>query len=194
MARGPNNQANQLFNQSQGVANTAENNTNTLFNTLFPLYEGEATNPQGFGANDLAAMNTASQQSTGGAVSGAVGAGDLEAARTHNSGSFQAAGDEAAREGMRQNSENAVNIQGENAKLKQTQQQAGLAGMAGLEGQSQNELLASMGLGDQDVNTEINAGQSGWLQNFMKLISTFSQGTQGAGTLLSGAADAGFFA
>lgn len=176
MARGAQKQANTLFNESQGAFNTAQNNANSLYNQMFPQYEHMATNPQGYSMADLNAMNTADQQSLGGATAGALGEGNLEAARTRNAGAFAPALDEAVRSGQRQLSRNALGIQKANADLKQKNQEEGLAGLSDLYGSNQDALRGALGLGNSAVNTNVNAGRSGWLQNFEGIMSSLGGG------------------
>lgn len=176
MARGATNQANKTFNESQSVFGTANNNANDLYSKLFPILKGEATNPQGFDPKDLAAMNTASQQSVGGSTAGAVGEGNLAAARTRNAGAFTPALDEAARQGTRQLSSNALQTQVNNANLKQKQQQAGIEGLGNLYGQNSKDLLSALGIGNEATNTAINSGKSGWFQNMLGLITALKPG------------------
>lgn len=130
-------------------------------------------------------MNTAVQQGTGGSTAGAVGQAGLDAERTGNRGALQGALDESAREGMRTNADASLAINSKNADLKAKQQQAGLSGLEGLYGQnSTDELNAlgqennSIGEGNQSVNAELAAGNSGWLQN----ITGFMGALRGAGT------------
>jgi hypothetical protein len=63
--------------------------------------------------NIAEAANTASQQSIGGAEAGAVGQGNLEAARTGNTDALAPALDASAQEGMEQLSQNALGVQEE---------------------------------------------------------------------------------
>jgi len=181
MARGQQRQANQLFNESQQAQSSGSQQAQQLYNQVVPQLTQEATNPQGYGQKDLAAMNTASQQSIGGATAGAVGQGNLEAARTRNAGSFAPALDEAVRSGGRQLSQNALGIQENNANLKQAQQQAGLAGLQGEQSGQTQQMLAALGLGNQAVNTNVNAQKVGWFQNLLGGIGALSGGAQAAG-------------
>jgi hypothetical protein len=176
MARGATNQANKTFGEAQSAFNTGTNRANALYGQLMPILQGEATNPQGYSPKDLGAMNTASQQSVGGSTAGAVGEGNLAAARTRNAGAFAPALDEAAREGGRTLSQNALEIQGKNADLKQKQQQAGISGLGSLYGQNSDELLKALGLGNEATNTAINSGKSGWFQNMLGLITALKPG------------------
>lgn len=127
----------QLLNNS-GVAQT---NSNALFGEnqalggyLTPKLESDVTNPEGFTPQQLAYMNTASQQSLGGAVAGVTGQANLEAARTRNAGGFQGAIGSGSRAAMRQNSQNSVNIQAKQAELQQQQREQALKALEGLYG------------------------------------------------------------
>lgn len=169
MSRGANKQATQLFNQSQGVANTAQQNGQQLYSQLFPTLSAEATDPKGYAPEDLAAINTATQQSVGGSTAGAVGQGDLVAARTRNSGGFQPSIDEALRTGGRDLSQKALTVQGANADLKEKQRQEGISGLEDLHSQQANELLGSMGIGVSATNAK-TASSPGYFQNLLQLM------------------------
>jgi hypothetical protein len=176
MARNQQNQANKTFGETQGVFNQDSGNASSLYNSLFPQFSAEATNPQGFGAKDLAAMNTAAQQSVGGSTAGAVGQGSLRAARTRNSGGADVALDSAVRSGQQTLSQDALGIKGENALLKQQQQQAGLQGLSSLYGTNQSGMLSALGLGNQATQAGTQAGQSGWFQNLIAGMNAASAG------------------
>lgn len=178
--------------QGQGASlfNTGVSNATQLFNSLEPEFQAEISNPTGYGPSGLAAMNTAAQQSTGGSVAGAVGQGNLTAARTRNAGGFKTALDESAREGMRRNSQLATEITGQNEKLKQEQSSEGLRGLSGLYGQNMSEILGALGaennaLGQETGanNSYVNAGNSGWLQNTMGVLNTLGNLGSGAGAM-----------
>lgn len=141
-------QADQLANS--GTANKLSSgynqNAEDTFGVLSPALTQEVQNPQGFAPEDLTAMNTASQQSLGGSQAGAVGAGNLRAARTRNAGGGDAAIAESARQGMRQNSQNAVTIQANNALEREKNRQAGISGEEGLFGENSDATLKALGL------------------------------------------------
>lgn len=154
----------------------ANQNAQDLYKQILPIFQKEATNPQGFAPADLAAMNTASQQSVGGATAGAVGEGNLAAARTRNSGGYTPALDEAVRSGQRQLSTNALDTQTKNALLKESQKQSGISGLGGLYGQNSQQLLQALGLGNQSTQALTEAGKSGWFQNMLGLITALKPG------------------
>lgn len=126
---------------------------------MAPSLTEQFKNPQGFSDKDLAAMNTASQQSIGGSVAGTVGQGNLEAARTRNAGGFTEALDEAARSGQRQNSQNAVGIAANNALEKEKNKNIALAGLTGIYGQNVGATLGALGLSNQALGVA-NQAQS----------------------------------
>jgi hypothetical protein len=158
----------------------SKNKTNDLYGKLNPFYTSEMTNPQGFGAGDIASMNTAAQEAAGGGVSAAVGAGNLTAARDRNSGGFAPALDSSVRDAMKSNSDAALGVQNENALLKEQQKQEGAAGLHNLYGTENNDVLSSLGLQNQSTNTEIEAGKSGWFQNMTDLIRAGSSALSAA--------------
>ena len=183
MSRAAQGQATNTYNQSNALDQSANQNSTALYDELVPTFSQEATNPQGFGKTDLAAMNTAAQQSEGGALGSAVGQAGTLAAANRNSGSFAPALDEASRSAGRNLSNISVGIQGENAKLKQAQQQEGIQGLSGLQGEQNSDVLSSLGLENQSTNSLVNAGNSGWFQNMTGLIGALGKGASGAADL-----------
>src|SRR6185437_368522 len=136
-----------IGNQMSGFYKGRENN---VFHSLFPTLQGEMTNPQGFG-KDLGAINTANQQSIGGSEAGAVGQGNLTAARTRNAAGFAPALDEAMRTGGRQLSQTATGVQEQNAYLKSQQQQQAIQALSGLYGENTDATLRALGLSNQSL-------------------------------------------
>jgi hypothetical protein len=247
MSRGAQQQAKQQLNQSNQYAAGANQQAGNIFNSLFPQLQTNATNPTannpelaaagaayqnqinnplgltnitGFNPEEKAEMTTASNQSLGGAVGGAVGQGNLDAARTGNAGGYATALDDSVRNAGRTQSQNALGVQEDSAKLAQQQQetsdemksanvntgeaglesnamgqasieQNALSGMEGLYGQNINELMSMMGLGPNEINAETNAGNSGWLQNTLGVLNTVSGMGTGAGNAAKGLSAAG---
>ena len=161
---------------NSGTANSAAasygGNAAGLYSSLAPAYSAMAFNPQGYGATNLAKMNTASQQSLGGSNAGVTGQAGLQAARTRNAGGSAAALDAASQNAMRQNSENAIGTDVANANLQQKQQDEGLAGLSSLYGQNVNAELGEQGVSNQAL------GSAGQIQNpWMKILQ---EGMSGA--------------
>lgn len=168
--------------KTNAVANQAQDTANSLYGQVQPFLANEVTNPQGMSKADLNAATEASNQALGGTQAAATGAAGLKAARTRNDAGITAAIDESAREGGQTQSENAANLQTQNALLKNAQQQAGASGLSNLYGQNLGETEAMYGLGP----STIKAGQQpGWFQNLVGGLNSLS------GTALNAAKIAG---
>ncbi|HJS97857.1 MAG TPA: hypothetical protein VJ756_02110 [Terriglobales bacterium] len=146
--------------QQAGITNqlsgTLSGRGNRTYNTLFPTLQKNLINPQGFG-KDLGAINTANQQSIGGSEAGAVGQGNLTAARTRNAAGFAPALDEAMRSGGRQLSQTAADVQTQNALVKQQQQQDAIKALSGLYGENMIDTLRALGLSNDALGTSNQA-------------------------------------
>ena len=152
-----------------GAATTAQNNSNTfmgnangLFSTLAPELQTEVSHPSGIAQPDLAAMNTASQQSAGGSMAGAVGQGALAKSRLKNAGAGDAAIADSSRGAGEDLSKRALQTQIENAGMKAKQQQAGLSGLEGLTGMETGAANQALGIVPQAVNANTNAANQSW--------------------------------
>ena len=145
----------------------------------------EAANPIGFTPTETNNMVVAGEQGAGGATSGIAGQAGLQALRTRNSGALSGVLDQAARTKQQTNSENALNVQNESARLGQQKQQTALSGLQGLYGTDVGAQLKAMGIQDSDINSEIAAGQSGWLQNVEGVGNMLGNMAKGAGSIMS---------
>jgi hypothetical protein len=181
MSRSGQDMAKQTYKNADAVYKDSSAKHAQLYGQLFPFLKGEMMNPQGFGAADLAAMDTASQQSVGGAVAGAKGEGNLTAARTRNLGSYQPALNKSVREGEEVNSQNALNTKIKNAILKEAQRQAGASGMEGMNSGEMASELGALGIQNGATNSYVNAGQSGWFQNMLALMNALKPGYSSGG-------------
>ena len=170
------NQAKQTYQASQALGKQSGTNANALYGQLDPAFTAEATNPQGLNAQTKADMTTTGEQTTDRAVSGAMGQGNLTAARTRNSGGFAPALDESTRDAMRTNSDTGLKIGLADENLKEQQKQEGLQGLSSLYGTNNNDVLSSLGLQNQSTNTLANAGNSGWFQNTIAAINALKPG------------------
>lgn len=128
------------------------NNSNTLMgegqgimNTIAPQLTQQAA--EGFDPATKAALDTASQQSLGGANASAAGQGALSEARTRNAGAANPAIEESARNAMRQGSANSLNIEGQNW----NQKQAALNALQQLYGTNTQAANTALGLSNQAI-------------------------------------------
>ena len=143
---------------------------------LIPELTREATHPTGYNPNDLNAMLVAGEQGAGGAAGGLAGEAGLRAARSRNTGALSGVLGEISRNKTRQLSENALNVQGQNAQEKERQRQAGLSGLAGVRGGDIKADLEAQGLVPEDIKMwKANQGR-GFFQGMLDLIGTGSKG------------------
>lgn len=183
MARQAQNDAQSTFDQAQKFGTASAANANSLYSTLMPAFEQEATNPTGYTPSQIAAQDTASEQSTGGAAAGAVGQANLQAARNRNAGSFAPNIDKSMKTAADINSQNALGVQTKNADLEQKKQQSGLSGLEGLYGTNAQDTLSSLGVQNGAVNADTSAGSQGWLQNSLGVINAITGAGKSAASL-----------
>ncbi len=107
-------------------------------------------------------MQTEGQQGAGGAEAGAVGEGMLHAARTRNAGGADAAIGAGVRDAGENLSKNALGVRIANAKLKNTQQQEGLGGLANLTGLETGAENTALGQVAPAVNADVNQQNASW--------------------------------
>jgi hypothetical protein len=162
----------------QNISSQAGQDASSLYGTLFPTYSAEAA---GLPTAGTTAENTAVQQSVGGSTAGAVGQGNLEAARTRNAGAFQPSEDEAVRSGQRDLSDSALAV-------KANEVDQGQKGLSNLYGMNEAEQLGGLNASNQAVgeetgaaNAESNAANSGWFQNFSGLLGALNGAGKGSG-------------
>ena len=111
--------------------------------------------------------------------------------RTRNAGGLAPALDEAARIKSRQLGTNALGVSNENANLEQSKQRFAQGELGNLYSGLNKDQLTAMGVSDEDINTMIKAGQSGWQQNAMGWLNAFKPGGGGGGGGAAGAGAAG---
>jgi hypothetical protein len=176
MARGTQDIATQAANTAQGMTDQYGANAQGLFSSLSPTLQAEAAHPAGMSSADLAAADTAAQQSAGGSQGAAVGSGALRAARTRNAGGADAALGSSARSASQTLGSEAVGTRLKNASLKQQQQQEGLKGMEGLYGQ--NVTGADQALSQIAPAAKTASDISyGWMRNIFEPIFQFGGGS-----------------
>jgi hypothetical protein len=183
MARSEEKAAQANAKTGQSLENSYTGQAGAELGNLLPAFETEAAHPAGFAPADLAKMNTGAQQSAGGSVAGAVGEGNLEAARTRNAGAFQPALDSAAATAGRTLSQDALGVDQRNAMLKEQQRQEGLKGMLGLYDTQTGAGLSALGESNQAVNAGTNAANSTQNMWMGPLEQIMSNGQRAASSL-----------
>jgi hypothetical protein len=180
-------------NAAQGAAATASGTAagyggaaTGIGSTLVPFEQKQLTNPSGMNPTDVNNMLVAGEQGAGGANAGITGQGNLEAARTHNTGALSGVLDQASRNKTQQLSQNALGVQNKNAQVKLGQQDEAAKALGGLYGTDVNAQLKAEGLVPEDINSWVSAGKSGWLQNTLGTIDTLT-GAAKAGSQIANA-------
>lgn len=183
MARAAQNQATNL--QQTDSTNAAQMNASAagVNSTLNPFLTSELQHPQGFSQQDQTSMLSAAEGGAGGATGSLMGQGNLAAARTRNSGGFAGALDASARSRQQAVAGQSEQIAGQNAQLKNTQQQNAAQGLQGLYGTDSSNALKALGLQDQAIGTGVDAGKSGWLQNATGVLNAVSGAGRAAGSM-----------
>jgi len=152
--------ADQLGAEGQGIAGN-----------LTPFLTSEMLHPEGLGQKGIAAEEGAALGGAGGAASGFVGQAAQRAAASRNPAAFQASLAEAARSRDQAAAGASEGIAAQDENLKQQQMQQGAEGLQRLYGTDTSGMLNAMGQENEDINAEVNAGKSGWLQNTMGILS-----------------------
>lgn len=150
---------------------------------LTPFYTGEMNAKHSLDPNQINEMLTYAGAGAGGAASSITGEAGLTAARTRNASGFTKALDEAARDKSKAAAGLSEGVAAQDVMGAKQLNQEGAAGLSGLYGEDVNGQMKAMGIQNQDINTEIEAGKSGWLQNMNSTIDTLSSAANGASKL-----------
>lgn len=164
-------QAGSAFKQAQGTSDQLGAEAQGIGSNLTPFLTAEMLHPEGMSQQGLAAETSAALGGAGGAASGLTGQAVQRAAASRNAGGFQAALGEAARERDKAAAGASEGIAAQNENLRQQQRQEGASGLEHMYGVDTSGMLNAMGQEAQDVNAEVNAGKSGWLQNTMGILN-----------------------
>ena len=108
----------------------------------------------------------------GGAASAAQNQSDMLAANTRNQSGFTKSLQEQARDRMKAAAGMSEGIAAQDVAGAKDLNNAGVGIMSNLFGQDTNSQLAAMGQRNAAINTQIDAGKSGWLQNMNETIKS----------------------
>jgi hypothetical protein len=179
--------------QANSATNTAANtgaglgaSATGISSTLTPFLTSELEHPEGFSQQDQSAMLAAGEAGAGGATSGIVGQANKEAATSRNAGGFQAVLDDAARQRAKAAAGTSEGIAAQNADLKQNQQQDASKQLQGMYGTDTSGMLDATGQESKDIDANVDASNSGWLQNSLGVLNSLGKAAGGAGSLISG--------
>ena len=154
MGKGANKQLLNNAGAGQSMQKQLSGQGTAISSSLTPTLESDINNPKGYSPEDMAYMNTASQQSLGGSVAGATGQANLQTARTRNAGGMQGAIASSARSAQRQLSQNAVGIQQQNANAKMQERDNAIKALSAIYGIDESTALGYLNQSDTALAAE----------------------------------------
>jgi hypothetical protein len=165
MARQQQGQANQTFGTAATNAKQYGGDASSIGGTLTPFLTQRLLNPQGYSQGDMGAMLANAMGSAGGSTSGITGQANLQAGRSRNDAGFSTALDDAARQRTVAAAQASEGIAGNDANLKQDQQNNAAKMLQGLYGTDVGAQNDALNTANNATSVGTTAGQSGWLQN-----------------------------
>lgn len=176
--------AGQVATGDKGTAGTFGSQAGSMFNAVGPtISRWAAGETPGYGSLGLGQMLTSAEATAGAARSAGDEQARLRAMRTGNMASIAPTEAGIAGETGRGLGLAVQNILAKNAMLKEAQQEKGLGLGAGLYGTGGKLQEGALGLSNEALQTQLKAGQAGWLQNLMGLMQA---GGGGAGSAMAG--------
>jgi len=160
MAKGAKKLALDQYGREGAFADQFKGHSGADRSSLFPFLTNELTNPEGFGSDTIAQMLTQGGQAVSGATGAANEAATLNASRTGNSAAIPGIIDATARNAMKQQSDNALNVNIKNAMLKEQQRQDAAKGLEGMYGEDTNAVLKAFGLQNESLGENVNASRA----------------------------------
>lgn len=179
-------QASKAYDQATDTATGLGANASAIGSNVTPFLTEEMLHPQGVGQAGLSAETAAAEGGAGGAASAFTGEAAQRAAASHNAGGYQAALDDMARSRMKAAAGASEGIAANNENLKERQSQEGAAGLEKMYGVDTSGMLDAMGQESKDINSEVDANNSGWLQNTVAMINALANGAKGVGAMRFG--------
>ena len=141
---------------------------------LTPFYRQEMQAQHLYSPGQLNELLGAAGAGVGGAAATSAGQLGSQAARTRNTAGLTSALQQNARDRMRTMGELNLGVGAQDVMGAKGLQQAGAEGIRGLFGTDTASQLQAMGLRDKAIQTQLEAGKSGWFQNLMQGLGTVS--------------------
>jgi hypothetical protein len=141
---------------------------------LAPFFAEEMGAQHGFTPGQVNELLTNALSGAGAATGATQGAMQRQAAQTRNVTGLTKGLQDVAMERAKAAAGGAEGVAAQDVLGAQQLRQEGAKGMAGLYGQDTDAMLKSMGLQTQDIQTQIEAGKSGWLQNTEGMIKALT--------------------
>lgn len=167
---------------AQGQANTAEQAAGKMAGQyqsaaqadeqqLTPTYQRWLNAQHGLTPEQLNETLTYAGAGTGGATGALKSNAEMEAARTHNSAALPGLEDSLARSAQQTMAKTSEGVANQDVQAAKQENAMGAEGLSNLFGVNTDAALKSMQVQNQDINTEVEAGKSGWFQNLTGLIT-----------------------
>lgn len=169
--RGAQSAAKAASGTAKDTATNAGEEAKSELGEVQPFFQQEMKAQHGYTPGQTDELLTAAGAGTGGATGALTGEADLQAARTRNASGFTKSLDEMARDKQKALAGTSEGVAAQDVNLAKQENQEGAQGEAGLYGINNDAMLKSMGIQNQDINTQIEAGKSGWLQNMNQTLT-----------------------
>ena len=159
---------------AQNNAATAGSDLTSDRATLDPFFTQEMNAQHLFNPGQANELLTAAEAPIGSVAGDTAHAAELQSARTRNASGFAKDLQLANRDKMKAAAGASEGVAAQDVLGAKQLNQQGAAGMSDLFKTDQQRQLESMGLENQDINTQLQAGKSGWLQNLNSTIDAAS--------------------
>lgn len=154
--------------------------------SMNPILQRRATTEHGFTPDQLNELLTAAGAGTGGATGAFDEKAELEAARTGNTAGLSSQLDALARGKQQAMAGASEDIAGQDVMQAKQENTQALQEMGQLYGTDVDAAVKAMGVQTGDINAEIAANKTGWLQNMTELMQSLGQDAAGAGSIMKG--------
>lgn len=167
-------QAKQSANNDATTASNLQGEAQGEHAQLTPFYSQEMNAKHAYDPTQLNELLTAAEAGSGAAAGDIAAKTDQLAARSGNASGFTKSLQEQARDRMKAAAGSSEGIAAADVQGAKDLNQKGAAGLSGLYGTDTTGMLDAMGQRTKDVNSEVEAGKSGWLQNTLDAAKTIS--------------------
>lgn len=155
-----------------GTAATFQGEAQGEHSQLAPFFSQEMNAQHGYNPNQLNELLTAAEAGAGAAAGDVASKTDQLAARTRNASGFTKSLQEQARDRSKAAAGASEGIAAADVGAAKDLNQEGARGLMGLYGADTKGMLDAMGQRTNDINAEVEAGKSGWLQNTLDTVKT----------------------
>lgn len=171
-------EAKQAQARDAAVGNQEGAQANQIEGNLLPFYSGEMNAKHGFTPDQMGELLNYAESGSGAASGAAESEGSLNAARTRNTTGYYGSLSDIAHGEQKQDAGASEAIAASDIEAAKELNQQGAAGEAGLFGTNTSAMLSAYGLQNNAINTQIEAGKSGWFQNLLGFMSAGAQGAE----------------